>query len=227
MNKRAVFEVLARHFAATGELGGGSRAAYLTVAKTRISLEIAAVGSRNAGRGTPAKPRLRFDKVAVRFVDDLRSALHEAVPNGKTLVLTVTAPIRQSGKTAAAFAERMRDGMARRSARLDIRETIEGNQIRARLVKAAGPAKVIGFVHNPGVDGTVLLGAAQAFLAAIEAAARKRAQGKSNGGHWLALVGEDGFADTYRHLCATCAPVAGFGKVLLVLADGRVESLAG
>jgi hypothetical protein len=40
-----------------------------------------------------AKIRLRFDKAVLRLVSGLKAALAEVIPEGQTLIFTVTAPI--------------------------------------------------------------------------------------------------------------------------------------
>jgi len=109
--------------------------------------------------------RLRFDRVALRFVHDMRFALEGVVPYDRTLVFTVTAPIRLASKTAAAIEEKVRGGLMRRPAQLELSETTDGNQIRVRLVKgASNRATVIGFVHNPDSDPEILFDAVQSLL---------------------------------------------------------------
>jgi hypothetical protein len=107
---------------------------------------------------------LRFDRVALRFIDDMQSALHEVVPEGKVLVFTITAPLRLASKTAATLAENVRALLARRRARLDLDATVNGNRIRVRLLKGVSNAKVVGFVHNPDCDPEILFDAIQSLL---------------------------------------------------------------
>lgn len=97
---------------------------------------------------------LRFDKVARGFIARLQDALSAHVPAGKTLVVTCTAPIRKDSATGAEVIELLAVALGRGPARLEWGKTINGNRVRARLVKrtAANPDKVVGFVHNPGVD---------------------------------------------------------------------------
>ncbi|MGA8533883.1 MAG: hypothetical protein WB615_07225 [Candidatus Tumulicola sp.] len=95
---------------------------------------------------------LRLDKVARRFVTDLQIALKESVPDGRTLVFTITAPIRQASKTAAELEEKMRFRLASRPSKMDFSEVICGNRLRARLMSGESASKVIGYVHNPDVD---------------------------------------------------------------------------
>lgn len=97
------------------------------------------------------KPRLRFDKVARRFVSDLQTALRDAVPDGTTVTFTITAPIRLASKTVAALEARIRALLPRRARQVDSEETIHGNAIRVRVVRTGSTRapKVVGFVHNP------------------------------------------------------------------------------
>jgi hypothetical protein len=107
----------------------------------------------------PAKPKLRYDKVALRFVSSLQTALCDDVPTGKTLLVTITAPIRVPAKTAAALQEQLRTQLARGPVQLTFRNVIHGNHVRARLVDrgAKQTSNVLGFVHNPDTDGDVIL----------------------------------------------------------------------
>jgi hypothetical protein len=120
--------------------------------------------------------RLRFDKVALRFIADVQSALGESVPDGKTLMFTITAPIRLASKTAGALEDKVRRSLARPTARIDMREAINGNRLRVRLVArgAKGTPKVIGFVHNPDTDADVLLRVTEALLAQSDTGAKRR-----------------------------------------------------
>lgn len=101
-----------------------------------------------------ARSGLRFDKVALAFIARLRAALSDRVPDGKTLVVTCTAPIRKDAATGAALVETLADLLARAPARLEFEKTVNGNRVRARLVKQtqARADRVAGYVHNPGVD---------------------------------------------------------------------------
>ena len=76
------------------------------------------------------------------------------MPEGTTLVVTCTAPIRKDSATSAALVDVLTDALARGPARLELHKTINGNRIRARLVKRASARadKIVAFVHNPGVD---------------------------------------------------------------------------
>lgn len=108
--------------------------------------------------------RLRFDKVALRFGSQLHEALRDAVPDGTTVLVTITAPLRQASKTAAELSEHIRPLCARAS-KNDVRETLYGNAVAVRIVRGrAGGDKVIALVHNPHTNADGLLDAAESLL---------------------------------------------------------------
>jgi hypothetical protein len=226
--EQAAIEALARHFSAAREMGEAPPDAYLVVSGKRVAVEVTSIPQLRPG--VVAKPRLRFDRVALRFVEGLQAALHEAVPDGRTLVVSVTAPIRLPAKTAAALEERIRNGFARRPAQVELSETVHGNQVRARLVKGErrGTSKVIGFVHNPEPEPGALMDMAQSLLECIGAKAGRGVPATVATERWLVIVDEDGLlpAETARHIAQLSVPTD-FTKILMVLTDGRVETLAG
>jgi hypothetical protein len=226
--EQAAILAVAKHLSATWEEGGGSPDAHLKLAGKRIAVEVTTLPQSTGGE---AKPRLRFDRVVLRLLGGLQAALGGLVPDGQALMLTVTAPIRLPGKTAAALESRIRDCLARRSAPVEIRDTIHGNRVRVRLVQSvpARASKVIGFVHNPETDAEALLDLTQSLLRQIGAAADKPAPTKFTGDRWLVIADEDGLPqiETYRQVLAQLSLPTGFKKILMVLAGGRVETLSG
>ena len=102
---------------------------------------------------------LRFDKVATRVIDRLRAALDEVVPDGMTVLLTITAPIRLPAKTTVALEARIVGLLNRQWPRRDYQATINGNRVRIRLLRdqPARAPKLTGFVHNPDLDPRLLL----------------------------------------------------------------------
>ena len=125
---RAALEAVARQFSATWEKGEAPPDAYLTIARKRIAVEVTTTKQRIADRGALTIPRPRFDRVALRFVRRLQEALSASVPDGRTLILTITAPIRVPSKTAAALEDNIRDFLARRSAPREAKYMIHGNR---------------------------------------------------------------------------------------------------
>jgi len=115
-----------------------------------------------AGTGlSAAKLGLRFDKVVVRVVGDLRGFAERAVPEPLGVAFTLTAPIRLPRKTVEVVEERLKS----LSTSEDHLEVVHGNEVRLRLAKRApGRPKLIGFVHNPDQDAGRLLDLAERGL---------------------------------------------------------------
>ncbi|QCI67953.1 hypothetical protein [Phreatobacter stygius] len=230
--EQAAVAAVASHFSATWETGDGNAPdAYLTIAGTRIAVEVAVIEPGFAGPGDPTKPRLRFDRVVLRTIGRLQAGLSQAVPEGEAVIVTITAPIRLAARTAAALEDRIRSCLARRSAPVEVDDMVHGNQVRIRLVKGvpAGLSKLIGFVHNPGSDPAVLLELTQSLLQHIGAAAARRPPATFAGDRWLVVAHDDGLPhiEAYRHVGSQLAISTRFEKILMVLAGGRVETLAG
>lgn len=111
-----------------------------------------------AQRCAAAKLRLRFDRVVLRLVGDLKAALTEFMPEGEAVIFTVTAPIKLPAKTIAALETLLRGGFSGGE--------VQGNQISVRRVKGvpADRPRVLGFVHNPESDAEHILDLAEARL---------------------------------------------------------------
>jgi len=201
--ERAALEAVARHFSATWEKGEAPPDAYLTIAGKRIAVEVTTTKLRIAERGGLTKPRLRFDRVALGFVRRLQAALEDNI----------------------------RTYLARQSAQGEAKHTIHGNQIRVRLVKGGSrrTTKVIGFVHNPDSDPDVLFDITLSLIERIGAKARTGAPARSADDRWLVLAGDDRFSyiEPYRHVYSQLSIPTGFKKILVVLADGRIETMTG
>ena len=201
--ERAALEAVARHFSETWEKGEAPPDAYLTIAGKRIAVEVTTTKLRIAERGGLTKPRLRFDRVALGFVRRLQAALEDNI----------------------------RTYLARQSAQGEAKHTIHGNQIRVRLVKGGSrrTTKVIGFVHNPDSDPDGLFDITLSLIERIGAKARTGAPASSADDRWLVLAGDDRFSyiEPYRHVCSQLSIPTGFKKILVVLADGRIETMTG
>ena len=105
-----------------------------------------------------AKIRLRFDKVVLRIRGDLKTALEEGMPAGHAMLFTLTAPIKLPGKT--------RDEMLGLIHGDFEAGEIHGNQVRIRRLTSLPPQrpKVMLFVHNPDMDGRLVLDIAETRL---------------------------------------------------------------
>jgi hypothetical protein len=107
------------------------------------------------GQGlSPSKLGLRFDRVVVRVMRDLRAFADGAASDGTTVVVTLTAPIRVPAQTVEALRQAIGAMLSAGPSPKDHSDTVHGNQVSLRLVehRSAARPKLVGFVHNPG-DG--------------------------------------------------------------------------
>jgi hypothetical protein len=226
--ERAALDAVARRFSATWEQHSDPPDADLMVAGKRVAVEIRTLKRRGAGQGHAAKPRLRFDKVATRLLARLRTTLGDIVPDGTTVVLTVTAPIRVAAKTAAALEDRIHTLLTRRSAGRDQRATINGNRVQIRVLRnqSERAPKFIGFVHNADTDPVLLLNLTRELLELFSVEADRRAT-KHAGDRWLVVMSAGGSAwlDAYRDSYSQLRMATGFTKILVAFRDGRVGEL--
>src|SRR5437879_11840487 len=119
-----------------------------------------------------------FEKVATRLIERLQATLGETVPDGTTVLLTITAPIRLPSKTAASLEDKIQTLLGRGSPGRDEKDTIHGNRVRIRLLRdeSERAPRMIGFVHNSDSDALLLLNMTRELIDLISAAARRRAQ---------------------------------------------------
>ncbi len=212
---RAALEAAARQSGATLISRRGAADAYLTWRGRSVAVEVVAARLR-AGSGLP---RLRFDKAVIRLLRDLREAACDSVPDGWTVAVTVTAPIRVPGKTADALSPVLgriaSSGTARRSLH------VHGNRIRLQSFRSGrSGAKFIGFVHNPDTDPAPLFDAAKVLLA-------RRPRAGSRGRRWLVIVNDRGLSvlDAYRQVGAQLGEPTPFERIIEVGPGGRVRVL--
>jgi hypothetical protein len=228
--ERTAIETVAGRFSATWEEGRDFPDAYVMVAGKRVAVDIATLKRRGTGQGNAAKPRLRFDKVATRLIARLRAALGETVPDGLTVLLTITAPIRLPSKTAASLEDKIRTLVGRGSSRRGEKDTIHGNRVQIRLVReeSARAPKLIGFVHNSDSDPRVLLNMTRELLDLLSAEAGRRAP-RPAGDRWLVVMSSGAISclEAYRHVYSQLRMATDFKKILMVFGDGRVGILTG
>ena len=228
--EQAAIEAVARHFSATWEKGGDPADAYLVMAGKRVAVDITTLKRRGASQAKAAKPHLRFDKVATRLMERLQAALREAVPDGMTVLLAVTAPIRLASKTAATLEGKIQTLLKRKSPGRDVKDSIHENRVMIRLLrnKSRRAPILIGFVHNPDTDPLLLLNMARELLELLSAAAGRRAP-RPLGDRWLVVISSGGisFLEAYRTVYSQLRMATEFKKILMVFGDGRVGTLAG
>lgn len=230
LNNQEQFAIaaVARRFSATLEKGRDPSRPCIIVAKKRIAIEIAALKPRGARQTNVARPHLRFDKVVLCLMERLQNAFAKTVPNGTTVLLTVTAPIRLASKTTVALEDKVQTLLQRDSPLPDAKETIHGNRIHIRILRglSASAPKMIGFVHNLDSDPLLLLNMSQELLDLAGSAAISRAAPQT-GDRWLVVLSARGISclEAYRYIYSHLRMPAIFKKILIVFSDGQVEGL--
>jgi hypothetical protein len=227
--QRLALEAVARHFSAPWQSGDSPPDAYLTVAGRRVGLEIAVMAQQHRGRGRIPKARFRDDAVARRVLRALNAALCGHVPDGKTLVLTLGAPIKEPKKVLAALTDMLLTHLQRGAAGVEQKKTLLRNRVRFLLANdgLAGNSKLTGFVFSGDPKPGALLKAMRSLQVEIDAHAKKRSPTGFSGDRWLALVSDQwiGDAKTYRSMLSHLSIPGRFTKILIVLDGGRVENL--
>lgn len=228
--EQAAIEAIVRQFSATLEKGNDSPDVYITVAGKRIAVDITTLKQRGAAQGNVAKPRLRFDRVATGVIKRLQAALGETVPDGITMLLTITAPIRMPSKTAAALEDKIRTLLGRGSAGREEKDTINGNRVRILCLRneTTRAPKVIGFVHNPESDPLLLFNMTRELLELISAEAGRRATTLA-GERWLVAIcaRDSSYAEVYRYIYSQLTAGTIYKKTVMVFGDGHLAILAG
>lgn len=171
-------------------------------ARNQAAADVKIAGTKTAAKAITFahvdEPRLRFDRVAVGLVKRLQSVLSKSVPDGRTVVVTITAPIRKDSKTGLLLEDKIRELLA--TGRAQLNTTINGNRIQVRVLEGgtSQTSKLIGFVHNPKPDPAVLFDITRFVLASIGSN-----KGRSTGGRRLAIANQDGLAParTVRQVC--------------------------
>ncbi|HEY6823948.1 MAG TPA: hypothetical protein VI195_05875, partial [Steroidobacteraceae bacterium] len=156
-----------------------------------------------------------------------RVAVEGCVPKDRTIVVTITAPIRLASKTAAGMASSIRRRLARRAAGGSIHR-IHGNTIQIWILPRASAmtSKLVGFVHNPDANPRILIEATRALLAAT--GPQQRAAARRSGPRWLVIADQDERLpiDTYRNICAQLRLQSVFAQIFVGVCGGRVERVA-
>jgi hypothetical protein len=120
--------------------------------------------------------------------------------------------------------ERIRSLVATRAAPARLACTIHGNEIQVHLLKGGSrrTAKLVGFVHNPDSDPTILIEVARSLLARIGAGER------TAGRRWLVVASQDGAApvETCRRVWSQLGLRHLFDRTLVVLPGGRIATLS-
>lgn len=225
-------EAVAKRFSAKWEELGDPPGAYLKVNENRVAVDVATLKPHGTSHGDAPKPRLRFDKVVAWLIERLQATLGKTVPDGVTVLLTVTAPIRLPAKTAAALEEKVPALLGRSALHhgvRDVKTTMHGNRVRIRALRHGSrrAPKMIGFVHHPDTDPLLLFNMTGEMLQLASVEAGRRAPG-ADLERWLVVISARGISclAAYRYIYSQLLAAAGFKKVVMVFGDGSVGVLA-
>lgn len=226
--ERAAIEAVARQFSATWEKSRDPADANLLIEGKQVAVEIKTLEPRGTARANVAKPKLRFDKVVIRLMERLHATLDKIVPDGMTVLLALTAPIRLPSKTVVVLEDKIQILLERKSPGGDQQDTIHGNRVQIRLLRdeSKRAPKLIGFVHNSDSDPLLLLDMSQELLEFISAVAGRQAP-RQAGDRWLVIISARGSSclEVYRTIYSQMRMATRFKKIVMVFGDGRVGTL--
>lgn len=112
-----------------------------------------------ANHVTVAKLGLRFDRVVVRLLGNIRLSVEQNASKNVTVLMTLTAPIQRPAKTETSLLERIHDMLESGIQHQDHVSTVCQNAVRLRIVPLSSrkASRFVGFVHNPVTDSRALL----------------------------------------------------------------------
>jgi len=227
--ERRAIEAVANHFSASWERGDDPPGAFLTLAGRKIALAIATVPGQGPSVKSHAKARFRDDKVARRFLSDLEAAVGARTSDGRTVILTLGAPIKLPNQTLVALTEMVFDRLASGAVDVEEQRDILGNRVRFLVLSdgSAWTSKAVGFVFSGDPGPGDLAKAMRALQEAIIAKAATSLPDRMAGDGWLVLAGGDWIADikTYRRAFSRLSVPDRFEKILMVFDGGRIEAL--
>lgn len=221
---------VARHYHASWQIGECPPDAYATVNGRKIALDVAVIRQSRPSKRLLAKARLREDVVARRVLHAIKSALGAHVPQRKTIILTLGAPIKVPKQLIVALSKLLLNYIQGGIVERDERKTILGNRVRFRVLSddPSLKAKVIGFVFSGDPAPGSIANSMRWLHDEIGARAKRRMPKGFAGDRWLLLGGDGWIADskTYRLIYSQLSLDRGFKRIFMVLDGGRVEPLA-
>jgi hypothetical protein len=128
-----VIKAVAEAFAGTWEPGEDPPDAYLTIGSESIVVEITTLTQHIAdSQGT--RPRLSDDIPTAKLAINLNDELQSLIPDGYTIELILSSPIREPRKTKAALAEIIRSHLSDLNSPIPDRKlNVEGNSVTIYL----------------------------------------------------------------------------------------------
>ena len=115
---------------------------------------------------TISKLGLRFDKVVVQLLSNIRNTISDHIPKDKAVLLSITAPIKLPLKTEFELCNKILEMLNAENLDKDPKYTIQQNKVYIRTIEVPKkcPISFLGFVHNPDSDPKQLLDLAAHWL---------------------------------------------------------------
>jgi hypothetical protein len=226
--QRTAIDALAHHLSATWEQGTNPPDATLRVGNKRIAVDIATLKPHGVLQPNTPNPRLRFDKVATTLIQRLKANLNRTVPEGSTILLTLTAPIRLPSRTAASIEEKITNLLKVSVPTSVATDLVHGNHIHIHLSTNQPPPspKLIAFVHNADSHPLPLLNIAHELLTLASDLDRRESNLARN--RWLLLLSarDASSLDLYRAVVSQLHLPTDCSKLFIAFADQTVAALS-
>lgn len=217
-----------RKFGGTWRVGENPPDAYLKIGAREIAVEISTLMQHvTDDRGT--RPRLSDDRPAIDLANELDAELHGLIPDGQTVGLVLSSPIRKFRQTKTALAKQLRERLPDgKSFTAETVIEINGNVIKIqRHYDHRDNKKMWGVITNSSSSPNIMENARNILEERIAVKTKKCAGIVGNNPLWLVLINDYFLADAsnYKNVLSSFSPVHPFEKVVLVNTDGTAEQI--
>jgi len=228
-DEQFVVAAIADHFRAAWKAGENPPDARLQLSGNDIALEVTTleqfvIDEKRGGH----KPRRSKDTTAAILAKELDRNLRATIPNGMAVILTLNSPISKARKTKSLLARLITRYVKDFADTIHVEIVIEGNEIgiRIKAYNDTDDSQKVFFVgRNLKSDPNILKNAWCILEERIRTKTEKCRGIRSE--IWLGLLNNYWLAEseTYRRALGLFSVAHPFSKILLVSADGTVETL--
>jgi len=204
--------------------------AYLNTGNERIAVEISTLTQYVTDQNTGSRPRLSGDTTAIRLCNELNHDLKNDIPENRTVLLILSAPIYRARKLKPKLsAEIMALVGSAASDDVTVTHEIMGNKITIHHIpddRHSGK-KIVGAVQNEKSSADILANATAILADRIHIKTQKCESLQSCDSLWLVLFNDYWLADidTYRQAVSKLSIDHPFEKILIVSGSKSVEIL--
>ena len=225
-----VIQAVAASVLGEWEPGDNPPDAYLYAGGTTVAVEISTLTQYVKNKSGGSKPRLSEDATAIRLCEELNRELGKKIPKGRTVLLTLSAPIASARRLKTRLGQTIIE-LIETTGVVDVtvEKEILGNQITIHLIPADRPSgkKVVGLIANQKSNVDILANAKNILADRITVKTGKCHSLNFSGPIWLALFNDYWLAnaDTYRQALDQLSLNHQFEKILLVEGNRIVRTL--